>query len=35
LFATGYTGFVSGEFMPMPDAAIGAQKAIEYLRALV
>jgi sugar phosphate isomerase/epimerase len=33
LFATGYTGFVSGEFMPMPDAAIGAQKAIEFLRA--
>jgi sugar phosphate isomerase/epimerase len=33
LFATGYTGFVSGEFMPVPDAAIGAQKAIEFLRA--
>jgi sugar phosphate isomerase/epimerase len=33
LFATGYTGFVSGEFMPMPDAATGAQKAIEHLRA--
>ena len=33
LFATGYVGFVSGEFMPVPDAATGAQKAIEYLRA--
>lgn len=33
LFATGYAGFVSGEFMPVPDAATGAQKAIEYLRA--
>ncbi len=35
LFATGYTGFVSAEFMPMPDAATGAQKAIEFLRAQV
>ena len=34
LFATGYTGFVSGEFLPMPDAATGAQKAIEHLRAI-
>ena len=33
LFATGYAGFVSGEFMPVPDAVTGAQKAIEYLRA--
>ena len=33
LFAAGYTGFVSGEFMPMPDDVTGAQKAIEYLRA--
>jgi sugar phosphate isomerase/epimerase len=33
LFATGYAGFVSGEFMPVPDAATGAQKAIEYLQA--
>ena len=33
LFATGYTGFVSGEFMPVPDAATGAQRAIEHLRA--
>jgi sugar phosphate isomerase/epimerase len=34
LFATGYAGFVSGEFMPVPDAAAGAQQAIEHLRAL-
>ncbi len=33
LLATGYTGFVSGEFMPVPDAATGAQQAIEHLRA--
>jgi sugar phosphate isomerase/epimerase len=33
LFATGYMGFVSGEFLPLPDAATGAQKAIEHLRA--
>jgi sugar phosphate isomerase/epimerase len=35
LFATGYAGFVSGEFMPVPDAATSAQKAIEHLRAVV
>ena len=35
LFATGYTGFVSGEFLSMPDAATGAQKAIEHLRAVL
>lgn len=34
LFETGYTGFVSGEFMPQPDAAVSASKAIEYLRGL-
>jgi sugar phosphate isomerase/epimerase len=34
LFETGYTGFVSGEFMPKPDADTGAQRAIEYLREL-
>jgi sugar phosphate isomerase/epimerase len=33
LFAIRYKGFISGEFMPMPDAATGAQKAIEHLRA--
>lgn len=34
LFETGYDGFVSGEFMPVPDADTGARRAIEYLRAL-
>lgn len=34
LFDAGYTGFVSGEFMPVPDAVTGAQKAIEHLRAI-
>jgi sugar phosphate isomerase/epimerase len=34
LFATGYQGFVSGEFMPMPDADISAQRSIAYLRQL-
>jgi sugar phosphate isomerase/epimerase len=32
LFETGYTGFVSGEFMPKPDADTSAQRAIAYLR---
>jgi len=32
LFETGYNGFVSGEFMPVPDADTGAQRAIKYLR---
>ncbi|MFQ5578280.1 MAG: 5-keto-L-gluconate epimerase [Anaerolineae bacterium] len=34
LFATGYDGFVSGEFIPLPDADTGARRAIEYLRGL-
>ncbi len=34
LFETGYTGFVSGEFIPRPDADTAAQRAIEYLRSL-
>ncbi len=34
LYATGYSGFVSGEFMPDPEANISAQRAIEYLRGL-
>jgi len=29
---TGYDGYVSGEFMPVPDADTGARRAIEYLR---
>jgi len=32
LFATGYQGFVSGEFMPLPDADSSAQRNIAYLR---
>jgi sugar phosphate isomerase/epimerase len=34
LKATGYEGFVSGEFMPMPEADTAAEKAITYLRSL-
>jgi 5-keto-L-gluconate epimerase len=29
---TGYAGYVSGEFMPMPDADTSAQRAIQHLR---
>ena len=32
LFATGYRGWVSGEFLPKPDAETAAQKGITYLR---
>lgn len=32
LFSTGYTGFVSGEFLPLPDAQTAAQRAIQHLR---
>ena len=35
LFATGYQGFVSGEFMPTPDADTAAERSIAYLRQLV
>ena len=31
---TGYAGYVSGEFMPMPDADTAARQAIAYLRTL-
>lgn len=31
---TGYQGFVSGEFMPLPDADTAAQRAIGWLRDL-
>jgi sugar phosphate isomerase/epimerase len=34
LFATGYQGFVSGEFMPKPDADTSAKRNIAYLRQL-
>jgi sugar phosphate isomerase/epimerase len=34
LLEIGYDSFISGEFMPMPDADTGAQRALEYLRGL-
>ncbi len=34
LFETGYNGWVSGEFIPMPDADTGAQRSIAYLQNL-
>jgi sugar phosphate isomerase/epimerase len=34
LAETGYEGFVSGEFMPMPDADTAARRCIDYLRSL-
>jgi len=33
LFATGYSGWVSGEFLPKPDAETAARQNIAYLRA--
>lgn len=32
LLSTGYSGFISGEFMPLPDADIAAERGIGYLR---
>jgi sugar phosphate isomerase/epimerase len=32
LFATGYPGWVSGEFLPKPDAETSARQAIAHLR---
>jgi len=34
LFATGYKGYVSGEFIPLPDADTSAREAIAYLRSI-
>ena len=34
LFATGFGGWVSGEFMPIPDADTGAERAIQHLQGL-
>ena len=34
LFATGYQGFVSGEFMPKPDPDTSARLSIVHLRQL-
>lgn len=35
LFETGYSGFVSGEFMPEPNADTATREAITYLRSLM
>jgi len=35
LGATGYQGFVSGEFLPRPDADTAADRAIAYLRNVI
>jgi len=32
LFDTGYQGWISGEFLPLPDAEMAAQKSIIHLR---
>ncbi len=32
LLATGYQGFISGEFMPLPDADTAAERSIAYLQ---
>lgn len=32
LLSTGYSGFISGEFMPLPDADTAAERGIGYLR---
>jgi 5-keto-L-gluconate epimerase len=34
LALTGYGGFISGEFLPRPDADTAAQRALEHLRAM-
>lgn len=34
LLATGYQGYVSGEFMPIPDPDVSARQSITYLRSL-
>lgn len=34
LFSTGYDGWVSGEFLPRPDAETAAQKSIDHLRGI-
>lgn len=35
LFHTGYTGFISGEFLPFPDADTAAQNSILHLRSVM
>jgi 5-keto-L-gluconate epimerase len=31
----GYTGWVSGEFMPLPDADTGARRGLEHMRSVL
>jgi sugar phosphate isomerase/epimerase len=31
---TGYTGWVSGEFLPVPDASVAAERSIAHLRSV-
>ncbi len=35
LQSTGYTGWISGEFMPVPDADTAARRGIEYLKRFI
>jgi sugar phosphate isomerase/epimerase len=35
LKSTGYTGWVSGEFLPYPDADTAAERGIKYLRPIL
>ena len=35
LSATGYRGYVSGEFMPLPDADTAAERGLDHLRAVL
>ena len=32
LYTIGYQGYVSGEFMPLPDADTAAQRSVDFLR---
>jgi 5-keto-L-gluconate epimerase len=34
LYATGYAGFVCGEFLPIPDAETAARRGIAHLKSL-
>ena len=34
LLDIGYQGYISGEFMPLPDAVTAAERSIAYLRLL-
>lgn len=35
LYSTGYEGYVSGEFMPMPDPDTAAERGIAHLRGII